>query len=83
VYNVEGDKLRHWYREYISDLREWEKENIYPYVLYRKNIAPYPSIDETCLSQGGLYTIVTNGERHSRKGTLVAKIHGTKLENKS
>jgi Transposase and inactivated derivatives len=41
----------------------------------------YLSIDETCLSQGELYTIVTNKEGHGRKGTLVAMIHGTKAED--
>ena len=41
----------------------------------------YLSIDETCLSQGELYTIVTNKEGHGKQGTLVAMIHGTKAED--
>jgi transposase len=48
--------------------------------LYKKNIGPYLSIDETCLSQGELYTIVTNKEGHGKKGTLVAMIQGTQSD---
>ncbi|MDL2323474.1 transposase [Bacteroidales bacterium OttesenSCG-928-A17] len=48
--------------------------------MYKKNIGPYLSIDETSLSQGELYTIITNKEGHGKKGTLVAMIHGTKSE---
>jgi transposase len=52
----------------------------HPYILYKKNIGTYLSIDETCLSQGELYTIVTNKEGHGKQGTLVAMIEGTKSE---
>ena len=72
--------MRYQYKEHISDFRLWEEEHPYPYVLYKKNIGPYLSIDETCLSQGELYTIVTNKEGHGKKGTLVAMIHGTQSD---
>lgn len=39
------------------------------------------SIDETCLSQGELYTIVTNKTAHRRKGALVAMIRGTRADD--
>ena len=48
--------------------------------MYKKNIGPYLSIDETCLSQGELYTIVTNKDGHGKHGTLVAMIQGTKSD---
>ncbi len=38
------------------------------------------SIDETALHNGELYTVITNKERHSRKGALAALIKGTKNE---
>lgn len=37
-------------------------------------------MDEVALSQGELYTIVTNKLAHGRKGTLVAMIRGTRSE---
>jgi Transposase and inactivated derivatives len=49
--------------------------------LYKKNIGSCLSIDETCLSQGELYTIVTNKDGHGKQGTLVAMIPGTKSED--
>lgn len=39
------------------------------------------SIDETCLSQGELYTLITNKEANGKKGSLVGMIKGTKAEN--
>ena len=39
------------------------------------------SIDETALSNGELYTIVTNKEAKGKKGSLVAIIEGTKSSN--
>jgi transposase len=38
------------------------------------------SIDETALSRGELYTIVTNKDAKGKKGTLVAIVKGTKSE---
>jgi transposase len=38
------------------------------------------SIDETSLSNGELYTIVTNKDAKGKKGTLIAMIKGTKAE---
>lgn len=38
-------------------------------------------MDETSLSQGELYTIITNKSAHGGKGTLVAMIKGTKSED--
>jgi Transposase and inactivated derivatives len=78
---VDGDNLRYQYKEYISDFRTWEDNHPYPYILYKKNVGSYLSIDETCLSQGELYTIVTNKDGHGKQGTLVAMIQGTKSED--
>ena len=38
-------------------------------------------MDETCLSQGELYTFVTNKSAHGKKGSLVAMIRGTRSED--
>ena len=78
---MDGDNLRYQYKEYISDFRTWEDNHPYPYILYKKNVGSYLSIDETCLSQGELYTIVTNKDGHGKQGTLVAMIQGTKSED--
>jgi transposase len=47
------------------------------YMLFSENIGEYLSIYEVSLSQGGLYTFVTNKNGRGKKGTLVASIKGT------
>ena len=48
--------------------------------MFESNLGPRLSIDETALSRGELYTIVTNKEAKGKKGTLVAIIKGTKSD---
>ena len=47
-------------------------------MLFPENIGEYLSIDEVSLSQGELYTFVTNKNGKGKKGTLVASIKGTR-----
>jgi transposase len=49
-------------------------------VIYPQNIGEYLTIDETSLSQGELYTVITNKAANGKKGTLVAMIKGTDSE---
>ena len=49
--------------------------------MFWKNIEPNQSIDETSLSDGELYTIVSNKDVHGRKGAIVAIVQGTKVED--
>jgi len=46
-------------------------------MLFPDNIGEYLSIDEVSLSQGELYTFVTNKNGKGKKSTLVASIKGT------
>ena len=43
-------------------------------------MGPYLSIDETALSKGELYTIITNKKAKGKKGAIVAILSGTKVE---
>jgi len=49
-------------------------------MLYPNNTGVHLSIDETALSNGELYTIVTNKAAKGKKGALVAMVKGTKAE---
>ena len=49
-------------------------------MVFAQNIGPYLSIDETSLSHGELFTVVTNKEARGKKGTIVAILNGTKSE---
>lgn len=46
-------------------------------MVFSENMGEYLSIDEVSLSQGELYTFVTNKNGRGKKGTLVASIKGT------
>jgi transposase len=51
------------------------------HILFPQNIGPNLSIDETEISQGELYTVLTNKSGKGKSGTLVAMIKGTKAED--
>lgn len=58
-----------------------EKAHALEWLLFPENLGPYLSIDETSLSNGELYTIVTNKEAHGGKGSIVAIVRGVKSED--
>jgi len=65
----------------LSDFKEWKyKHSAHKGIIFPENIGPNLSIDETSLSHGELYTIVTNKEAKGKKGTIVAIIQGTNSE---
>lgn len=51
------------------------------WMVFAQNIGSYLSIDETSLSNGELYTILTNKAAKGKKGVLVAMIKGTRAED--
>ena len=77
-YYINGNLLGQQYKEHLSNYNNWEqKEHAAQWILYPDNVGSYMSIDETSLSNGELYTVLTNKEAHGRKGALVAIIEGT------
>lgn len=50
------------------------------WIVFPENMGSHLSIDETALSQGELYTVITNKAAKGKKGCLVAMIKGTKSE---
>lgn len=52
-------------------------------MLFPENIGPYLSIDEVALTNGELYTVITNKEAHGKEKALVAMIEGTKSQDVS
>lgn len=49
-------------------------------MIFPENMGDFLSIDETCLSNGEIYTIVTNKVAKGKKHCLVAMIKGTMAE---
>lgn len=81
-YHIDGHQFEKQYKEILSRYREWDQlAHAQDWLLFPENIGPHLAIDETALSNGELYTIVTNRDKHGRKGCLVAVIAGTKAED--
>lgn len=51
--------------------------------MFAENIGKHLSLDETALSQGELYTILTNKSAKGKEGAIVAIVAGTMSENVS
>jgi len=80
-YYINGDYFGQQYKEHLSDFKTWEqKPHAKDWVLFPENVGSRLSIDETALTNGELYTIVTNKAGKGKKGTLVAIIEGTGAE---
>lgn len=81
MYGVDGTQLSRQYKHHISNFESWEQlHHAEDYVLFKQNLGQRISMDETCLSQGELYTIITNKSAHGGKGGMIAMIKGTKSE---
>ena len=80
-YHINGSQLERHYKEHLSDFKTWEAaEHAQEWLVFPENIGSKLSIDETSLSNGELYTIVTNKSAKGKKGALVAIVEGTSSE---
>ncbi len=80
-YYVDGHQLERQYKEHLSGYEDWVgREHADKWLVFPDNIGPNMSIDETSLSDGELYTVVSNKDAHGRKGALAAIVWGTKAE---
>mgnify|MGYP001653546312 FL=1 len=80
-YHIDGHQFEKQYKEVLSGYRDWDQlDHAEDWLLFADNIGSHLAIDETALSNGELYTIVTNRDRHGKKGCLVAVVAGTKSE---
>ena len=81
-YYIDARTFEKQYKEVLSDYRTWsELPHADKWLVFAENIGPNLAIDETSFSNGELYTIVTNCDRHGGEGCLVAVVSGTKSED--
>ena len=80
-FGVDGKQLQQHYEDPVSDYRSWDqREHASDWVLNENNCGKQLSIDETSLSNGELFTILTNKAATGGKGALVAMIRGTSVD---
>ena len=71
--------MQQQYKDFLSDFKAWDQlSHAKQWLLFAKNLGKRLSIDETSLSNGELYTILTNKAGKGKKGSIVAMIAGTK-----
>lgn len=81
LYTVDGKQLQQQYKDFLSDFQGWnQKGHAQEWMLFEDNLSAFLSIDETALSNGELYTIVTNKEARGGRKAIVAMIKGTQAE---
>lgn len=81
-YHIDSHTFEKQYKESLSGYREWEQlEHADEWLLFADNIGPRLAIDESSLSNGELYTFVTNRDARTRERSLVAVVAGTKSED--
>jgi transposase len=70
------------YKEYLSGFKNWDqKEHAEQFMIFPENIGKRLSLDEVALTNGELYTVITNKQFHGKKRALVAMIQGTKSKD--
>tara|TARA_R110000868_G_C10782467_1_gene755614 strand:- start:676 stop:984 length:309 start_codon:yes stop_codon:yes gene_type:complete len=73
--------LQHQYKDFLSDFKIWDqKSHAKQWLIFPENLGKRLSIDETSLSNGELYTILTNKAAKGKNGTIVVMIAGTKAQ---
>lgn len=81
-YRIDGHTFEKQYKEVLSGYRQWDQlEHADEWLLFADNIGSRLAIDETSLSNGELYTFVTNRDARTRDRALVAVVAGTKAED--
>lgn len=81
-YHIDGHTFDKQYKEVLSGFRQWNQlEHADEWLLFPENAGPRLAIDESSLSNGELYTFVTNRDAQTRDRSLVAVVAGTKSED--
>lgn len=81
-YHIDGHTFEKQYKETLSDFRHWDQLNhAEEWLLFAENIGSRLAIDESSLSNGELYTFVTNRDACTRERSLIAVVAGTKSED--
>lgn len=81
-YHIDCHTFEKQYKEVLSTYRNWDQlDHADKWLLFPENMGTSIAIDETSLSNGELYTFVTNRDAHTREQSLIAVVAGTKAED--
>ena len=81
-FHINADQFERIYKNPLSGYRDWEEAvHAAEWLIFPENIGPRLSIDETSVSMGELYTILSNKAAHGQKGAIVTIVKGTRIED--
>ena len=81
-YHINGHTFEKQYKEILSGYRRWNQlDHADKWMLFPDNMGSRLAIDETSLSNGELYTFVSNRDACTRECSLIAVVAGTKSED--
>lgn len=67
-YGINGNLFGQQYKDFLSGYDKWEaKEHAEHWLVFPENIGTHLSLDETSLSNGELYTVLTNKAAKGKK----------------
>lgn len=82
IYKISEKEFEKQYKNHLSGFNEWDqKDNADKYMVFPDNMGCYLSLDEIAISNGELYTVLTNKEAHGKKKALVMVCEGTKADD--
>lgn len=80
-YSIDGKHFGQQYKEILSDYGQWDqKDHAEQWMIFPDNKGSHLSLDETSLTNGELYTVLTNKAAKGQKGVLIAMIEGTQSD---
>lgn len=81
-YYIDGDQLGRQYKDHLSNYKSWDQmKHADKWLVFPENIGTHISIDETSVSNGELYTVITNKAARGLKGSVIAIIEGVSSDN--
>lgn len=80
--NLDPKTFERQYKDHLSGFHQWDqKDHADEWLVFEENIGTHLSLDETSISNGELYTVLTNKAGKGGRGSLVALVEGTKAED--
>lgn len=81
-YQIDGKRFQKQYKEKLSNFQTWDQgKHAEDYILNINNISPHLALDETAMTNGELYTILSNKSAKAKKGSIIAMVKGTRSED--
>lgn len=76
---MDGGQLSQQYKNHLSGFPDWDQlGHAEEWILFPDNIGERLCLDEVALSEGELYTVLTNANAACREGSLVAMVKGVR-----